>query len=95
MLGKRFRDDQHTTPRPKRGECFMIGAWTGGETTIELMELRNCHRAVSYLVLLAVWGGICAFAATALRNFATNTTVRPRACCHWFSQATALRAKMP
>src|ERR1700755_3245781 len=53
-----------------KGWFRMIGA-VGGATAIVVLTAWFPQDRLAFLVLLALWGGICAFAATALRNFAS------------------------
>ena len=48
----------------------MIGTVVGAAMIVVLIALFPQDR-IGFLLLLAVWGGICAFAATARRNFAS------------------------
>jgi uncharacterized membrane protein YccC len=54
----------------RKGWFRMIGTVVGATMIVVLTACFPQDR-ISFLVLLAVWGGICAFAATALRNFAS------------------------
>jgi uncharacterized membrane protein YccC len=53
----------------RKGWFRMIGTVVGATMIVVLTALFPQDR-IAYLGLLAVWGGLCAFAATALRNFA-------------------------
>src|SRR5260221_9491201 len=59
-----------------------LGAWLGkgwfrmigtvvGATTIVVLTACFPQDRIAFLVLLALWGGLCAFTATVLRNFAS------------------------
>jgi uncharacterized membrane protein YccC len=54
----------------RKGWFRMIGTVVGATMIVVLTALFPQDR-IAYLGLLAVWGGLCAFAATALRNFAS------------------------
>src|ERR1700755_1936479 len=54
----------------RKGWFRMIGTVVGATMIVVLTSLFPQDR-VGFLVLLAVWGGICAFAATVLHNFAS------------------------
>src|SRR6478736_1872382 len=54
----------------RKGWFRMIGTAVGATMIVVLTALFPQDR-IGFLVLLAVWGGICAFAATVLRNFAS------------------------
>jgi uncharacterized membrane protein YccC len=54
----------------RKGWFRMIGTVVGATMIVVLTALFPQDR-IGFLVLLAVWGGICAFAATVLHNFAS------------------------
>jgi uncharacterized membrane protein YccC len=54
----------------RKGWFRMIGTVVGATMIVALTALFPQDR-IGFLVLLAVWGGICAFAATVLHNFAS------------------------
>src|SRR5271169_2813054 len=54
----------------RKGWFRMIGTVIGA-TMIVILTACFPQDRISFLGLLALWGGICAFAATALRNFAS------------------------
>src|SRR6478752_3406178 len=54
----------------RKGWFRMIGTVIGATTIVVLTACFSQDR-IAFLGLLAVWGGLCAFAATALRNFAS------------------------
>ena len=54
----------------RKGWYRMIGTIAGAVVVVVLTACFPQDR-VAYLGLLAVWGGLCAFAATAFRNFAS------------------------
>ena len=54
----------------RKGWFRMIGTVVGATTIVVLTACFPQDR-IAYLALLAVWGGLCAFAATVLRNFAS------------------------
>src|ERR1700760_579930 len=54
----------------RKGWFRMIGTVIGATMIVVLTALFPQDR-IGFLVLLAVWGGICAFAATVLHNFAS------------------------
>src|ERR1700741_4981859 len=54
----------------RKGWFRMIGTLIGATTIVVLTACFPQDRTV-FLVLLACWGGLCAFAATMLRNFAS------------------------
>ncbi len=54
----------------RKGWFRMIGTVIGAATIVVLTALFPQDR-IGFLVLLAVWGGICAFTATVLHNFAS------------------------
>jgi uncharacterized membrane protein YccC len=54
----------------RKGWFRMIGTVIGATMIVVLTACFPQDR-IGFLVLLAVWGGICAFAATVLRNFAS------------------------
>ena len=54
----------------RKGWFRMIGTVIGATFVVVLTACFPQDR-ISFLGLLALWGGICAFAATALRNFAS------------------------
>src|SRR5260370_2578587 len=54
----------------RKGWFRMIGTVTGA-TMIVVLTAWFPQDRIAFLVLLAFWGGLCAFAATALRNFAS------------------------
>jgi Fusaric acid resistance protein family len=54
----------------RKGWFRMIGTVVGAATIVVLTALFPQDR-IGFLVLLAVWGGICAFTATVLHNFAS------------------------
>src|SRR6201994_1090849 len=54
----------------RKGWFRMIGTLVGA-TMIVILTACFPQDRITFLVLLAVWGGICAFAATVLRNFAS------------------------
>ena len=54
----------------RKGWFRMIGTVTGATMIVVLTACFPQDR-IAFLVLLAFWGGLCAFAATALRNFAS------------------------
>jgi uncharacterized membrane protein YccC len=54
----------------RKGWFRMIGTVIGAAMIVVLTALFPQDR-IGFLVLLAVWGGICAFAATVLHNFAS------------------------
>src|SRR5258708_24467207 len=54
----------------RKGWFRMVGTLIGAITIVILTACFPQNR-IGFLVLLALWGGICAFAATAFRNFAS------------------------
>src|SRR5580692_627100 len=54
----------------RKGWFRMIGTVIGATMIVALTALFPQDR-IGFLALLAVWGGICAFIATLLRNFAS------------------------
>jgi uncharacterized membrane protein YccC len=54
----------------RKGWFRMIGTVVGAIMTVVLTACFPQDR-IAFLVLLAFWGGLCAFAATVLRNFAS------------------------
>src|SRR6201993_2404943 len=54
----------------RKGWFRMIGTVVGATMIVVLTACFPQDR-IAFLVLLAFWGGLCAFAATALRNFAS------------------------
>src|ERR1700681_66223 len=54
----------------RKGWFRMIGTVTGAVVIVVLTACFPQDR-IAYLGLLALWGGLCAFAATTLRNFAS------------------------
>jgi uncharacterized membrane protein YccC len=54
----------------RKGWFRMIGTVVGATTIVVLTACFPQDR-IAFLVLLAFWGGLCAFAATVLRNFAS------------------------
>jgi uncharacterized membrane protein YccC len=54
----------------RKGWFRMIGTVVGATTVVALTACFPQDR-IAFLVLLAFWGGLCAFAATVLRNFAS------------------------
>src|SRR5258708_326515 len=54
----------------RKGWFRMIGT-VSGATTIVVLTACFPQDRIGFLGLLALWGGICAFAATVLRNFAS------------------------
>ena len=54
----------------RKGWFRMIGTVVGATMIVVLTACFPQDR-IAFLVLLALWGGICAFAATVLRNFAS------------------------
>src|SRR6266478_4360833 len=54
----------------RKGWFRMIGTVVGATMIVVLTAFFPQDR-ISFLGLLALWGGICAFAATVLRNFAS------------------------
>src|SRR6201991_4994008 len=54
----------------RKGWFRMIGTVVGA-TMIVVLTAWFPQDRIAFLGLLAVWGGLCAFAATALRNFAS------------------------
>src|SRR5258708_21485178 len=54
----------------RKGWFRMIGTAVGATTIVVLTACFPQDR-IAFLVLLAFWGGLCAFAATVLRNFAS------------------------
>src|SRR5246500_4750888 len=54
----------------RKGWFRMIGTVVGATTIVALTACFPQDR-IAFLVLLALWGGLCAFAATVLRNFAS------------------------
>jgi hypothetical protein len=54
----------------RKGWFRMIGTGIGA-TSIVLLTACSPQNRIVFLGLLALWGGICAFACTALRNFAS------------------------
>jgi uncharacterized membrane protein YccC len=54
----------------RKGWFRMTGTVVGA-TTIVLLTACFPQDRIAFLVLLAFWGGLCAFAATVLRNFAS------------------------
>src|SRR4051812_5226661 len=54
----------------RKGSFRMIGTVVGAAMVVVLTACFPQDR-VAFLGLLALWGGFCAFAATALRNFAS------------------------
>src|ERR1700676_1344238 len=54
----------------RKGWFRMIGTVVGA-TTIGVLTAGFSQDRIGFLGLLALWGGICAFAATVLRNFAS------------------------
>jgi uncharacterized membrane protein YccC len=54
----------------RKGWFRMIGTVVGATTIVVLTACFPQNR-IAFLVLLAFWGGLCAFAATVLRNFAS------------------------
>src|SRR5246500_166891 len=54
----------------RKGWFRMIGTVVGATTIVALTACFPQDR-IAFLVLLAFWGGLCAFAATVLRNFAS------------------------
>src|SRR5882672_2118030 len=54
----------------RKGWFRMIGTVTGAVVIVVLTACFPQDR-IAYLGLLALWAGLCAFAATALRNFAS------------------------
>jgi uncharacterized membrane protein YccC len=54
----------------RKGWFRMIGTVVGATTIVVLTACFPQDR-IAFLVLLALWGGLCAFAATAFRNFAS------------------------
>src|SRR5260370_14035326 len=54
----------------RKGWFRMIGTVDGATTIVVLTACFQQDR-IAFLVLLAFWGGLCAFAATVLRNFAS------------------------
>src|SRR5262252_9249736 len=54
----------------RKGWFRMIGTVVGAVVIVVLTALFPQNR-IGYLGLLAVWGGLCAFAATAFSNFAS------------------------
>ncbi len=54
----------------RKGWFRMIGTVVGATTIVVLTACFPQDR-IAFLVLLALWGGLCAFTATVLRNFAS------------------------
>src|SRR5947207_7221642 len=54
----------------RKGWFRMIGTVVGATMIVVLTACFPQDR-IAFLVLLALWGGICAFVATVLRNFAS------------------------
>src|ERR1700751_1494249 len=56
----------------RKGWFRMIGTVVGATVIVALTACFPQNR-LAFLVLLASWGGLCAFAATVLRNFASSS----------------------
>ncbi|HEX5863294.1 MAG TPA: FUSC family protein, partial [Casimicrobiaceae bacterium] len=54
----------------RKGWFRMIGTVIGATVIVALTAFFSQDR-IAFLGLLALWGGLCAFAATGLRNFAS------------------------
>ncbi len=72
ILGRYIRGDQcaQLGASLRKGWFRMIGTVLGATTIVVLTACFPQDRIV-FLGLLALWGGLCAFAATALSNFAS------------------------